>query len=218
MCVESEWLDTDWFRLLRRNCYDQGRLAMYLVRRAVACDSHAGRRPLVWDGNWEEEADRWSARSQKARAELARMGDAAVLAWATELRSPSIRERELATDALTRWAGDADVLNLLIIKLHDPAHYVRRAAAVALRNAHCEGAAGVEEALPFLAMHVLHDASKYVRTGCADAIGEIAGVKDQWPHVFLPDEQTVEAARAWIRDNYDLAAVGIMVPGDESAE
>jgi hypothetical protein len=206
-CVESAWLDTEAYTRLLDSCEQDGRRALYMVSRTLACwkmSREIDNRLIAIPPADLRKAKLASFVEDRATKEaLDSMRPAAFLAWASQACSSDAHERWRAASNIAQMYEQDGAVDLLIMMLNDNDGYVR-VGAVPPETSDPEV---VKSMAPFLAVRVLCDPSPVIQSGAAQVLGRIVGEDfDKEDRSFLaPGRATPTAATKWILQHYDAS-------------
>jgi len=208
-CAAAGWQDAESFQKLMDVVQTDSMRAQCLLNRMFGCLARAKEEPPVIGDAEEELRGRLTQEAEETRAALAALHDEAMLAWATAVRSEIEWEREMAAEGLGDYADNPDGVNLLIMLLNDSSQIVRLTSAYSLGN--CGANPAAQQALPFLAVHVLCDPAPFTSRASGWAMSAITGEEETAAVGFF---DTGPWARDWIEQHYDLS---IFEPAGEAS-
>ena len=203
-CSESGWRDAELYDRLMASTKDLDRRAFYAMKRGPVVAAGFFGPPLFTSSEPEDWRESNRVQLEGVNAQLEALKDGVVLPSAAMLRSGSPAKLMTAGRALGALArGDAEV-NLTVLALNNPSVSARAGAVIGLWRT--EEPAVASRLVPFVAMRVLVDPERRVKSTGAQALGHLVG--ESFPlDEGSPGEQTVAAATAWIKQHYDLAGL-----------
>jgi hypothetical protein len=207
-CEGARWRDGEAFRRLLHSGGSDGRRALYLVHRFLAC------RRMREEISGAVLATR-AAELEGRRVELTRerlalgdeldgMGRAAFLAWATLVHSPDPYERWRAADGLAEMYEQDGAVDLLIMMMNDKDDEARL-AAVPLATSKPEV---IQDTAPFLALRILRDGNPVLVSEAVAVLRHIVAENPGEENAFARSGRiSSAAAMEWIGQHYDLSVL-----------